>query len=167
MGSNIFNIYEVFEDKESFKSGFETLLLMRYGKSVESSTIYEKYNILGELLMSYMTPNWKDTREVIQKNNKKSLYYFSLEFLMGRMLTNNMLSLGLYDLIKDSLSELNIDINDIEECEADAGLGNGGLGRLAACFLDSLASLNYPAYGNTIRYRNGLFKQLIVEFLLR
>ena len=109
--------------------------------------------------MSYTMRKWKRTRESVQKENEKILYYFSLEFLMGRMLSNNLMSFGAYGLVKDALKEINIDINDLEECEADAGLGNGGLGRLAACFLDSLASLNYPAHGNTSRYRNGLCKQ--------
>lgn len=82
---------------------------------------------------------------------------------MGRMLSNNLRSLGLYEVTYDALEELGVDLNEIEDCEADAGLGNGGLGRLAACFLDSLASLDYPGNGNTIRYRNGLFKQLIID----
>lgn len=161
--SDSFNFKEMFSSKESFKSIFESLLEMRYGKSVSNSNSYERYTILGELVMSYMVPKWKKTRETIKYGNKKSLYYFSLEFLMGRMLTNNLMSLGIYDLVKESLSDLNIDLNDLEECEADAGLGNGGLGRLAACFLDSLSSLNYAGYGNTIRYKNGLFKQLIIN----
>ena len=158
-----FALMNIFSSKEDFKNAFEMFLEMKYGKSIQASTDYEKYSVLGEMIMTYAMPKWKETRERIAKKNQKSLYYFSLEFLMGRMLTNNLMSLGIYDLVKDSLNDLDIDINDLEECEADAGLGNGGLGRLAACFLDSLASQDYPGYGNTIRYKNGLFKQLIIN----
>lgn len=158
-----FDIQEIFKNKDNFKKAFSIILEMRYGKTIENSTAFEKYTIISEMVMTHIVPNWKHTRETISKHNEKSLYYFSLEFLMGRMFTNNLMSLGVYDIVKDSLADLNIEINDIEECESDAGLGNGGLGRLAACFLDSLASQNYPGYGNTIRYRNGLFKQLIVD----
>ncbi|MBQ1508667.1 MAG: glycogen/starch/alpha-glucan phosphorylase, partial [Erysipelotrichaceae bacterium] len=98
---------------------------------------------------------------ITRTNQTKQIYYFSLEFLLGRMLRNNLMSLGKYDLVKETLKDIGTDIEDLEELEADPGLGNGGLGRLAACFLDSLASLDYPGNGNTIRYRNGLFKQLI------
>lgn len=161
--SNQFNLKAIFLEKENFKNAFRMFLEMKYGKSLENSTNYERYAVLGDLLTSYATIEWKGTRETIAENNQKCLYYFSLEFLMGRMLTNNLMSLGIYDFVKESLDELNIDLNDLEECEADAGLGNGGLGRLAACFLDSLASQNYPGYGNTIRYKNGLFKQLIIN----
>jgi len=90
-------------------------------------------------------------------------YYFSLEFLLGRLLKNNLLALNLYDIVKDGLRDIGTDLETLEDLEADPGLGNGGLGRLAACFLDSLASLKYPGNGNTIRYKNGLFKQLIID----
>lgn len=158
-----FQSSKTFNSKEKFKETFITSLELRFGKSIDESTIYEKYEVLGEIIMSYAMKNWKKTRDIIQKEKQKSLYYFSLEFLMGRMLSNNLRSLGLYDITSDALEELGIDLNEIEDCEADAGLGNGGLGRLAACFLDSLASLNYAGNGNTIRYRNGLFKQLIID----
>lgn len=163
--TNIFNfpIKESFTSKENFKKAFTSFLEVKFGKSVEESTVYEQYATLGSVVMSYAMSNWKKTQETIKKKDEKVLYYFSLEFLMGRMLTNNLMALGLYDLTKEALDDLGLDINEIEDCEADAGLGNGGLGRLAACFLDSLASLNYPGNGNTIRYRNGLFKQLIID----
>ena len=154
---------KAFTSKENFKETFTTNLELRFGKSVEESTKYEKYEVLGEIIMAYAMKNWKKTREIVKKEQGKSLYYFSLEFLMGRMLSNNLRSLGLYEVTYDALEELGVDLNEIEDCEADAGLGNGGLGRLAACFLDSLASLDYPGNGNTIRYRNGLFKQLIID----
>ena len=96
-------------------------------------------------------------------NRHVQVYYFSLEFLLGRMLKNNLKSLGIYDVVKNGLNDLGVDINDIEDLETDPGLGNGGLGRLAACFMDSIATLNYAGSGNTIRYKNGLFKQLIID----
>ncbi|MBR2578159.1 MAG: glycogen/starch/alpha-glucan phosphorylase [Erysipelotrichaceae bacterium] len=153
----------IFDSKENFKDAFRTFLEMEYGKSIEGSSVYEQYTVLGYMIMANTMHKWKETREKTRKKNGKILYYFSLEFLMGRLLSNNLMSLGVYDLVQEALKEYGIDINDLEECEADAGLGNGGLGRLAACFLDSLASLNYPGNGNTIRYRNGLFKQEIIN----
>ena len=86
-----------------------------------------------------------------------------MEFLIGRLLTSNLMNLGIYDIVKEGLADLGFDINEIEELETDAGLGNGGLGRLAACFLDSIATLNLPGHGNTIRYEYGLFKQKIED----
>ncbi len=162
---NLFNfpVEEIFTSEENVQEAFRIFLQVKFGKSVEESTIFEKYATLGSITMAAANSNWMKTREMVKENNQKSLYYFSLEFLMGRMLTNNLMSLGLYDITKNALNGIGVDINEIEDCEADAGLGNGGLGRLAACFLDSLASLNYSGNGNTIRYRNGLFKQLIVD----
>lgn len=158
-----FEISKMFENKENLKGAYVKFLEVKFGKSVKESTVYEQYAALGSLVMAHAMANWKKTRESVKKDQDKTLYYFSLEFLMGRMLSNNLMSLGLYDMTKQALEELGVDINEIEDCEADAGLGNGGLGRLAACFLDSLASLNYAGNGNTIRYRNGLFKQLIID----
>ena len=123
----------------------------------------EKYVVLSEMVKTYMLEDWRETKNSVRTKHKKQIYYFSLEFLLGRMLRNNLMSLGIYDVVKDGLNDLGIDINDIEDIETDAGLGNGGLGRLAACFLDSLATLKYPGSGNTIRYKNGLFKQLIIN----
>ena len=158
-----FSIDDMFASKDNFKKAFKTFVEIKFGKSLEESTSYEKYTALGSMIMAYAMSNWKKTRDTIRKESAKTLYYFSLEFLVGRMLSNNLMSLGIYGVTKEALEELNIDINEIEDCEADAGLGNGGLGRLAACFMDSLASLDYPGNGNTIRYRNGLFKQLIID----
>ena len=157
------NVSTIFESKDNFKYAFKVFLEMEYGKSIEGSSVYEQYTVLGYMIMGYTMHKWKETREKTRIKDGKVLYYFSLEFLMGRLLSNNLMSMGAYGLVKEALSDLKIDLNDLEECESDAGLGNGGLGRLAACFLDSLASLNYPGNGNTIRYRNGLFKQEIVD----
>ncbi len=91
------------------------------------------------------------------------MYYLSIEFLLGRLLGNNLLNLGVRSVVEEGLRELRIRLEDVEECEVDAGLGNGGLGRLAACFLDSLATLNLPGHGHGIRYKHGLFDQKIVD----
>ncbi len=103
--------------------------------------------------------NWNETSDTY--NRGRMAYYLSAEYLMGRALGNNLMNLGLYDNVKEVLSEMKIDINKIEEIEEDAGLGNGGLGRLAACFIESAATLNMPLMGYGIRYSNGLFKQNI------
>ena len=158
-----FSIERMFENKDEFKKVFKTYLEMSYGKSIEGANPNELYTVLGKMVVAYSMPRWKRTRELVKKGNKKMLYYFSLEFLMGRMLSNNLMSLGVYGTVKEALDELGIDINVLEDCEEDAGLGNGGLGRLAACFLDSLSNLDYSGNGNTIRYKNGLFKQLIID----
>ena len=163
--TNIINFpfYNMFENEEKFKEMFEFFMITTYAKSVNDSDIFEKYAVLSKMVMTYCMERWQDTKHAVRNSKGKSLYYFSLEFLLGRMLTNNMMSMGIYDVAKKAFDSMGIDINEIEDIEADAGLGNGGLGRLAACFLDSLASLNYAGNGNCIRYRNGLFKQLISD----
>ena len=156
-------INQMFKDVKSFKQAYESEMLHTYGKTLDKSNPVERYIALTKLVEANAVSNWKHTKDSIRKDNSKQLYYFSLEFLMGRMLTNNLMNMGIYDICRDGLHELGYDINEIEDLEADAGLGNGGLGRLAACFLDSLACLDLPGNGNTIRYKNGLFKQLIVN----
>ena len=152
---------EAFQNKESFIEYFDYFAHIHYGKDLSETGMIEKYVVLSEMVKTYMLEDWRETKYSVRSNHKKQIYYFSLEFLLGRMMRNNLMSLGIYDVVKEGLADLNIDINDIEDIETDAGLGNGGLGRLAACFLDSLATLQYPGSGNTIRYKNGLFKQLI------
>lgn len=152
-----------FTNKEEFKEEFKTRIEARYGRSYEQSHITEKYTILGNMIRDYVAFNWKASKEKIAKQQEKQMYYFSMEFLMGRLMTNNLMNLGIYDIVKEGLNDLGIDINELEEMESDAGLGNGGLGRLAACFLDSLASTGYAGHGNCIRYEYGLFKQKIVD----
>jgi len=151
----------MFTNKEEFIAVFTQRIIEKYGRTVEEAHITEKYMILGEMVRDYASINWKDSKRSIAENSQKVMFYFSMEFLIGRLLTNNLMNLGIYELVKESLAELDIDIDHLEDLESDAGLGNGGLGRLAACFLDSLASLNLPGHGNTIRYEYGLFKQLI------
>ena len=153
--------FNKFSDKKEFVEEFKRRIIERYGRSIEEAHITEKYIVLGEMVRDYASVNWKDTKDAIKRDQEKEMYYFSMEFLIGRLLTNNLMNLGIYDIVKEGLADLGININDIEELETDAGLGNGGLGRLAACFLDSLASLNLAGHGNCIRYQYGLFKQKI------
>ena len=154
-------IEELFKSKDDFLRSFNGVSLLLYGKKIEDTDDIEKYLILGQMLKTYMLNIWRKNKDEVKEKQERQVYYFSMEFLLGRMLKNNLMALGYYDLVKDALASIGVDLEDLENLEADAGLGNGGLGRLAACFLDSLSSLKYPANGNTIRYQNGLFKQLI------
>lgn len=151
----------MFKNKTEFKEEFAKRLSEKYGKNVKDSHISERYDILGELVRDYAGNHWRQTREYVLKNKEKQLIYFSMEFLIGRLLHSNMMNMGIYDIAQQGLHDLGIDITELEEQEYDAGLGNGGLGRLAACFMDSLASLGYPGHGNCIRYEYGFFRQAI------
>ncbi len=151
----------MFKTKEEFKYEFSKRIIESYGRTVEESHITEKFMVLESMVRDYASVNWAMTKMATRTNYQKQVHYFSMEFLIGRLLVNNMMNLGIYDIAKEGLADYGINIHDLEELETDAGLGNGGLGRLAACFMDSLASLSYPAFGNTIRYEYGLFKQKI------
>ena len=153
----------MFDNKKDFIVEFERRLSEKYGRGVKESHITERYDILGTMVRDFANYDWRSTRESILKNDRRQLIYFSMEFLIGRLLTSNLMNLGIYEVARDGLKELGIDIHELEEQESDAGLGNGGLGRLAACFLDSIASLGYPGHGNTIRYEYGFFRQKIVD----
>ena len=131
-----------FDSKEVFKERFKLEVSEMYGRNFEETSSIERYQVLGHMIRDYVGINWRETKNAIKKKETKQLYYFSMEFLMGRLFTNNLMNLGLYDVVKEGLEDLGMDINEMEEMESDAGLGNGGLGRLAACFMDSLASLN-------------------------
>jgi len=150
-----------FIDEITFIKEFKKRIKIRYIKNLSDSSIRQKYNVLGEMLSEVIASDWMKTKEKLQEKDLKKVYYFSMEFLLGRLITNNIMNLGLRDIIQKGFESENIDINQIEDFEVDAGLGNGGLGRLAACFLDSIASLGYPGFGNGIRYRYGLFEQKI------
>lgn len=136
----------------------------RFGREVEEIHPTEKFFVLGEMVRDYASVNWKNTKQSIARSEGKQLIYLSMEFLIGRLLTNNLKNLGIYDIAKQGLNELGIDIHELEALETDAGLGNGGLGHLAACFMDSLASLGYPGHGNTLRYEFGFFKQKLEDY---
>ena len=152
----------MFSSKTNFKKEFQSRLLERFGVDVQTSVASEQYTILGEMIRDYANRDLWDTHDK-STSGKRSLIYFSMEFLIGRMLNNNMQNLGIYHVIKEGLDDLGIDINTLEDEESDAGLGNGGLGRLAACFLDSIASLGYIGHGNCIRYEYGFFRQKIAD----
>ena len=153
----------MFSNKEEFKKTFLKRLEMLCGKRFEESTSRDQYYTLGSMVREYISQNWIQTNERNRARKQKQVYYLSIEFLLGRLLGSNLLNLGIRNVVEEGLNDLGIRLDDIEECEADAGLGNGGLGRLAACFLDSLASLNLPGHGCGIRYKHGLFDQKIVD----
>lgn len=153
----------MFKTKEEFKYEFSKRIIESYGRTVEESHITEKFMVLETMVRDYASVNWTKSKMDIQNNQQKQLHYFSMEFLIGRLLVNNMMNLGIYDIAKEGLADYGINIHELEELETDAALGNGGLGRLAACFMDSLASLSYPAFGHTIRYEYGFFEQIIKD----
>ena len=136
----------MFKNKDEFKNDYVERLAEKYGKTVEESHILEQYDILGEMVRDYAGSDWRNTREYVLQNDEKQLIYFSMEFLIGRLMTSNLMNLGIYPICRDGLNELGIDIGKLEDVETDAGLGNGGLGRLAACFMDSIASLGYVGH---------------------
>lgn len=134
-----------------------------YSKSLDEVSCNDKYAALGSLIRDYINPDWIKTNRQYSDKGEKQLYYFSIEFLLGQLLEMNLLNMGLRDVCTEALDELGIDMNDMIAEETDAGLGNGGLGRLAACFLDSIASLSLPGHGCGIRYKYGLFEQKLVN----
>ncbi len=153
----------MFNNKFEFKKEFTRRIEEKYGRALSNSHITERYLVLGEMVRQFASLNWKTSKEKVAQLEAKQMYYFSMEFLIGRLLTNNLMNLGVYDVVKEGLKELNIDINELEDVESDPGLGNGGLGRLAACFLDSISTMSYAGHGNTIRYEYGLFRQKIED----
>jgi len=146
-------------EKLKIKEGIERYLKVKHGVKLKDAQDYEIFNAVSLTVLEEIIDDWNATTETYSEERRA--YYLSAEFLMGRALGNNLMNLGLYDEIKEVLKELNIDLNKIEEIEEDAGLGNGGLGRLAACFVESAATLDMPLVGYGIRYSNGLFKQNI------
>ena len=150
-------------DKEEFKKSVAANVKMLYRKTIDEATPQQIYQAVSYAIKDDIIDRWIATHKVYKAQNVKKVYYLSMEFLMGRQLGNNLINLGYYSEIKEALEEMGLDINFIEDQERDPALGNGGLGRLAACFLDSLSTLGYPAYGCGIRYRYGMFKQAIVD----
>lgn len=153
----------VFGNKKNFQEGFCNKLKNHYNKDVKDASLFEVYSILSLLVESDLRRKYELTQEKINKGNQKKVIYFSMEFLIGRLLNSNLHNLGVYEVVDEGLKEFGIDLNELEDIEADAGLGNGGLGRLAACFLDSTASLALPFFGNSLRYQHGFFKQKFVN----
>ena len=150
-------------NKEEFKKDIKDNCKLLYRKNIDECDDQQKFQAVAYSVKNIIIDKWIATHKEYEKQDVKIVCYMSMEFLMGRALGNNMINLMAYDEIKEVLAELGIDINVIEDQEPDAALGNGGLGRLAACFLDSLATLEYPAYGCGIRYRYGMFKQEIKD----
>ncbi len=148
-------------DVETLKRSFLDNLTYAQGKDEHTATSLDRYFAVAYAVRDRMMRHWIQTQQAYYRNDAKRVYYLSLEFLMGRALENNLLNLGLYDPMRSALQDLGLDLADLLSQEPDAGLGNGGLGRLAACFLDSLATLQYPAYGYGIRYEFGIFDQEI------
>ena len=152
-----------FQNKDTFKESFLNELKDEFHVELKDSTVYQRYTVLAKLLDQTLKTDFDKTEKHIREHHMKKAIYFSMEFLMGRLITNNLQNSGHYDVVKEAFNDLGIDLNEVEEAEVDAGLGNGGLGRLAACFLDSAASTNIPLYGNSLRYQHGFFVQDIKD----
>jgi len=150
-------------DKEAFKNDVKSHVRHIYRKSFEEASAQEVYQAVSHVVKDSIIDNWLATQKAMDTQDPKIIYYMSMEFLMGRALGNNLLNLCGYQEVKEALDEMGFDIDSIEDEEPDPALGNGGLGRLAACFLDSLSTLGYSAYGCGIRYRYGMFKQKISD----
>ncbi|WP_277257646.1 glycogen/starch/alpha-glucan phosphorylase [Merdimonas faecis] len=148
-------------DKQTFKREVTENVKTLFRKTIEEATPQQLYQAVSYAVKEAIIDDWIATQETYDKEDPKVVYYISMEFLMGRALGNNLINMTAYKEVKEALDELGIDLNLIEDQEPDPALGNGGLGRLAACFLDSLATLGYAAYGCGIRYRYGMFKQKI------
>lgn len=148
-------------DKFELKEMIISYLKKQYRKTLENATKDELYQAVVFAVKDIINDKWIRTYEEYNNQDSKIVYYLSMEFLMGRFLGNSLINLSMDKIIKEVFDEFGIDYNAVEDAEPDPGLGNGGLGRLAACFLDSLTTLSLPAYGCGIRYHYGIFKQTI------
>ena len=153
---------EIFE-KETFIKNVKNTVKSLFRKELSEASQQEIYQAVSFVVKEVIIDQWLATQKTMEKNDPKTVYYMSMEFLVGRALGNNLINLTAYDEVKEALEELGLDINVIEDQERDPALGNGGLGRLAACFMESLSTLGYPAYGCGIRYRYGMFRQKIKD----
>ena len=149
---------EIF-DKEAFKKEVKDNVRMLYRKDLEEASEQEIFQAVSYAVKEVIIDQWMETQSSMKREDSKVVYYMSMEFLMGRALGNNLINLTAYQAVAEALEEMGLDLNVIEDQEPDPALGNGGLGRLAACFMESLSTLGYPAYGCGIRYRYGMFKQ--------
>ena len=150
-------------DKEEFKKSIINNCKMLYRRNIEDANDQQKFQSVAYAVKDIIIDKWIAAQKAYKKQDAKIVYYMSMEFLMGRALGNIIINLAARKEIKEAIEELGLDLNAIEDQEPDAALGNGGLGRLAACFLDSLATLGYPAYGCGIRYKYGMFEQKIED----
>ena len=148
-------------NKNELKKSITRELRANFGKTIEEAHEYELYYAVSRAALEYVVEKWYNTKKTYAKKQAKQTYYLSAEFLMGRFMGNNLINLRINDVIRETLDEFGVDINKLEDSEMDAGLGNGGLGRLAACFLDSLATLKLPGHGYGLRYKYGMFEQKI------
>ena len=148
-------------NKADLKASIVKELRRDFGKTLEESHDYELYYAVSRAAMDYIVEKWYNTKKTYAVKQVKQAYYFSAEFLMGRYLGNNLINLKINEAVKETLEELGVDINKVEDQEFDTGLGNGGLGRLAACFLDSMATCKLPGHGYGLRYKYGMFEQKI------
>ena len=148
-------------DKEMFKRSVLYNVKTLYRKTLEEASQQQIFQAVAYAVKDTVVDNWLASQKEFDRQDPKMVYYLSMEFLMGRALGNNIINLKAYTPFREALEELGLNLDVIEDQEPDAALGNGGLGRLAACFLDSLATLGYMAYGCGIRYRYGMFKQEI------
>ena len=146
-------------NKNKFKQSFETKMYSLYAQSIKDATDEQLLNVLCSVIKDIISKKWVDNK----LDSQKEVYYFSIEFLLGRQLKSNLLNLGIEDVVRTGLKELNIDLDNLINAESDPALGNGGLGRLAACFLDSMASLDISGHGYGIRYKYGLFEQKFIN----
>ncbi|MFW5982103.1 MAG: glycogen/starch/alpha-glucan phosphorylase [Halanaerobiaceae bacterium] len=153
----------MFSNKKEFKEIFKIKMQNTVGKSLEEANNKDAYFVLASMIKEYMSSSWIETNKRYHQENKKQLYYFSIEFMIGKLLCSNILALDIMDICQESMEELGFELQELYEVEVEPGLGNGGLGRLAACFLDSLASLELAGHGCGIRYKYGLFKQKIID----
>ena len=161
MGSVIQIQEDRYFDKETFKKEILSNLKVMFRKTLDKATKQEVFQAVALAAKDFIVDRWIATQEAYKEQDPKYVYYLSMEFLMGRALGNNLINLCCYKEVAEVLEELGFDLNVIEDEEPDAALGNGGLGRLAACFIESLSTLNYPVYGCGIRYKYGMFKQVI------
>ena len=153
--------YRTLETVEAIKLGFENHLRYTLAKDQYSATDHDRYYALAMAVRDHLVGKWIRTSQTYVSQNVKRVYYLSMEYLLGRAMGNNVINLGLDETVVQAMRELGLDWNTLRDLERDAGLGNGGLGRLAACFLDSLATLELPGYGYGIRYDYGIFRQAI------
>lgn len=153
----------MFATKESFCEAYLAKFAETHGKSFEESTPWERYQTLVLLVKEWFAENWVETNNAYARDQVKQVYYFSMEFLIGKLLSYYLLNLDIKETVEAGLKDLGTSLAELAEVEKDAGLGNGGLGRLAACFLDAMAFLGIPGHGNGIRYKYGLFQQKIVN----
>mgnify|MGYP001089055540 FL=1 len=151
------------DQKRIFLAALESKVQRMFGRSIRAASEDQMYQAIAQVVSDLVKEQRAYSRELMGNYDGKEVYYLSMEFLMGRALSNNLINLGIEDVVAEVCHELGLELEELKEVEPDPGLGNGGLGRLAACFMDSLATLGYKATGCGIRYEYGLFQQKIID----